>query len=819
MINILLNAGITGGIVVLLWIVSYPLTKKMFKSSWHYAVMKLAVIFMLIPLSALAPYAAPAIDRIYDAVFADVMSAKRDMPYLTAISEQVQTVSAGAETVNTALSDIVFSDAPRGGTDSGTDSETDGENGSRYATNFDIAEANYPQYIDEIPIDAPNGSAKISTAPKLPYLQIAWLTVAAVLFFIEVLKMSKFKKQILNSSSEVCDRGTLDLFCEYKKQVKARGRINLRISEYIKTPLAFGLVNPYVIIPAAEMSAEEKRLVFIHELTHIKNGDLWLKFTATFLSALHWFNPLVHILRRKISVVSEEYCDECVTKNMGKDERLLYGNLILKAVSDESAPQLCSTLSAPTKNLKRRLSNMLNLKKSRKGVVALSVIIAMAICSVAAVYALNSDTAVKDETVPTVKDEPAVIKEPAMDENITIDDTGTYVDAKSEEGETGSALLSAEILGEVVEFSAATSDEIYDRFVEYFEEIKRIAEKEYDRLTKTKESELAEAQKAILDQIEKERAQLLGRLDRYRTEREKQVEEAKRTAALYDEFQRELSKVWNSWGNFEGSEFWTTLWQTNAWVKAERDKMAVLRLKDGTEIVTLPRFVTIQQPYTEKLDMTKMPESLKSFAVEPSPSLALVIPVSKPTVTLTNGVIIQAPKFTTFLVDITKDADRDLRITVGNGTATITQPDGTSTTVPTGTMINGKGEVIHVASVAPLTPINTTILDKQTQIFKSFKGGAGGIFFKKSPLPSHTITAPPHTGMQIPVMNEDRLEARKRTAFAISWSVPRRRRGMWLEYSGAISECLILSLSLMVQPGATWLTVTPLGPTSFARTR
>jgi hypothetical protein len=82
---------------------------------------------------------------------------------------------------------------------------------------------------------------------------------------------------------------------------------------------------------------------------------------------------------------------------MTADERFLYGNLILKVISDISdiaIPQFCSTLSAPSKNsktIKRRLCNMMNLKKSRKSMIALSVIAAFMICSLASIYALASN--------------------------------------------------------------------------------------------------------------------------------------------------------------------------------------------------------------------------------------------------------------------------------------------------------------------------------------------------------------------------------------------------------------------------------------------
>jgi beta-lactamase regulating signal transducer with metallopeptidase domain len=49
MFSWLLDAGLAGGVVILLWELSYPLSGRFFKSSWHYAVLKAAAFFMLFP--------------------------------------------------------------------------------------------------------------------------------------------------------------------------------------------------------------------------------------------------------------------------------------------------------------------------------------------------------------------------------------------------------------------------------------------------------------------------------------------------------------------------------------------------------------------------------------------------------------------------------------------------------------------------------------------------------------------------------------------------------------------------------------------------
>lgn len=350
MIDMLLNTTVTGGIVILLWFMTYPLSRKYFKASWHYTVLKIIMVFMVFPIG----------------VFAGLIEQSN-----LHIPDQIQKVSINSNTVNSvniALSEFVFPDF-------------------QYSPQLTQTEA--------------------KTIPEVPYLQIIWLITAIVLLFIGIWKMQKFKKQIITKSSGNVDSETIELFTRCKDELRIRGEIMLRISGYIKTPFVFGLIKPIVIFPETGMTLDEKRLAFRHELTHIKNGDLWLKFFAFVISSVHWFNPLAHLLYLKISSVSEEYCDERVVKKMTHDEKFLYGKLILKVVTDINAPQskFCSTLSAPTKNLKRRLLNIMNTQKSRKSMIILSIVTVLMLCSLATMYAFAAD----------VK-EPDKIEEPSVGE-------------------------------------------------------------------------------------------------------------------------------------------------------------------------------------------------------------------------------------------------------------------------------------------------------------------------------------------------------------------------------------------------------------------
>ena len=59
-------------------------------------------------------------------------------------------------------------------------------------------------------------------------------------------------------------------------------------------PFVMGLFRAKMFLPAdypERFSAQEQRWIMIHELTHIRRGDLWLRLVAEAFRALFWFNP------------------------------------------------------------------------------------------------------------------------------------------------------------------------------------------------------------------------------------------------------------------------------------------------------------------------------------------------------------------------------------------------------------------------------------------------------------------------------------------------------------------------------------------------
>ncbi|MBN1478772.1 hypothetical protein JXA70_00715 [candidate division KSB1 bacterium] len=78
------------------------------------------------------------------------------------------------------------------------------------------------------------------------------------------------------------------------------------------TPAVYGMFRPVMLLPANyfdKLNAEEAQHVLLHELAHLKRGDLWLNGLTLIMQIIYWFNPLLIWVRRQMKHVREICCD------------------------------------------------------------------------------------------------------------------------------------------------------------------------------------------------------------------------------------------------------------------------------------------------------------------------------------------------------------------------------------------------------------------------------------------------------------------------------------------------------------------------------
>ena len=97
-------------------------------------------------------------------------------------------------------------------------------------------------------------------------------------------------------------------------------------------PALVGVWRPRIVLPAGFdqlYSAQEQRLVLLHERTHLRRGDIFVNALLAALQCVYWFNPLLPLALRRCREDQEFSCDERVIAH-GDGARRSYGNAMLK---------------------------------------------------------------------------------------------------------------------------------------------------------------------------------------------------------------------------------------------------------------------------------------------------------------------------------------------------------------------------------------------------------------------------------------------------------------------------------------------------------
>ncbi|MFZ3130487.1 MAG: M56 family metallopeptidase [Desulfosporosinus sp.] len=261
---------------------------------------------------------------------------------------------------------------------------------------------NQPTVINPAADDLALLLAKSYTAVSFRFDFVPHILMTGTLIFIAVILVQNYrlKRRIFRTCRLAAEEQTLGILFTCKQEMGITREIPVYIVPHISTPFLYGNFKPRIVLPDIKFTAEELQYVFLHELTHWKCHDDWLKYLLLFINAIHWFNPLAYMARHDIDRFCELSCDESVVKSMNNQERRRYCELILNVlwnVADQNT-QLFSAFSDKRKHLERRISMILKSEgsKSKKSVRILAIAMTLVISLLgtsAAVYAAS-------ETIP-----------------------------------------------------------------------------------------------------------------------------------------------------------------------------------------------------------------------------------------------------------------------------------------------------------------------------------------------------------------------------------------------------------------------------------
>ncbi len=175
--------------------------------------------------------------------------------------------------------------------------------------------------------------------------------------------------QYLTRHSAVCrDERVCRIFASAKKKVGIRREIPLRVMKpgVRVSPCTCGILFPNVYIGAdgsKEYSDLWLELLFMHELTHIKHGDTFMKFLTLFATGFHSLLPMAKVVRNAIGEDIEYLCDEAVLDKAGDQMRGEYISMIIceaerNLKKGHAELEILPTLSRGGNAILKRYNNM-----------------------------------------------------------------------------------------------------------------------------------------------------------------------------------------------------------------------------------------------------------------------------------------------------------------------------------------------------------------------------------------------------------------------------------------------------------------------------
>ncbi len=149
-------------------------------------------------------------------------------------------------------------------------------------------------------------------------------------------------------------------------------------------PLVVGLGRPVLLLPGRPLPADEREVVLLHELTHLRRHDLAHKALLFVPCAVHWFNPLVWWMAREAGRTLELCCDARVVRGRDEAFRRRYGTALLHLAAGGRGPVLSTRFGGGGRLLRARLANLFQHRRRGAAAAGLVLAAALAVTSLAA---------------------------------------------------------------------------------------------------------------------------------------------------------------------------------------------------------------------------------------------------------------------------------------------------------------------------------------------------------------------------------------------------------------------------------------------------
>ncbi len=178
------------------------------------------------------------------------------------------------------------------------------------------------------------------------WLVLGWSGIAGALLML-LLGRVLANHRAVRRAEPIVDEDWLGLLAATRRQLGVWTQVELRRRSNRAMPLVWGLFHPTVLLPndCDSWSPGRRRAVLAHELGHVVQRDIYLALISHLACAVHWFNPLVWWLQRRLTLERELACDQLVVDH-GVPSAIYADHLLETAMAYRGGASLSPVMAA-----------------------------------------------------------------------------------------------------------------------------------------------------------------------------------------------------------------------------------------------------------------------------------------------------------------------------------------------------------------------------------------------------------------------------------------------------------------------------------------
>ena len=189
-----------------------------------------------------------------------------------------------------------------------------------------VADAGFqPSIADE---DIVNTDSTLATNPQSAIInpQLQWQFYAMVIWFSGTLILgiwlflrlhSVADQQGYRAAAASLPQSFYNHLADCAKRLGLRRIPRVAVTKRLANPAVFGVFSPVLLVPKgylSKLSRSDTEHMLLHELAHIKRGDLVMHSLYMLLQIVYWYQPLLWLVRRHLHHLRELSCDGTVAE-------------------------------------------------------------------------------------------------------------------------------------------------------------------------------------------------------------------------------------------------------------------------------------------------------------------------------------------------------------------------------------------------------------------------------------------------------------------------------------------------------------------------